>query len=276
MNPVTHRLAHELRLLLLALQFFTRVPVTGRLAAWMGWDAAWLNQSARYFPLVGAFVGAVAALVLAVAAMLWPMPVAVGLSMAATILLTGAFHEDGFADTCDGLGGSAERARALEIMKDSRIGAYGAIGIVVMLGLKALALMSLPLGWALAALCVAHTLSRAVAVSLNCWLPYAGDPAHAKAKPLAQQVSVGSWAVACAWPLALIAVFAAARHGSDSFALPSPQAWAAALVAAAVTGLACARWFRRRLGGVTGDTLGASQQLSELAVYLALLAMLGR
>ena len=85
MNPVQHRLAHELRLLLLALQFFTRVPVTGRLAAWMGWDPAWLNQSARYFPLVGAFVGAVAALVLAAAALLWPMPVAVGLSMAATI-----------------------------------------------------------------------------------------------------------------------------------------------------------------------------------------------
>jgi adenosylcobinamide-GDP ribazoletransferase len=145
-----------------------------------------------------------------------------------------------------------------------------------MLALKALALASLPLGWVLASLCVAHSLSRAVAVSLNCWLPYAGDPAHAKAKPLAQQVSVGSWGVACAWPLALIVAFALARHGSETFALPSPQAWAAALVAAIVTGLACARWFRRRLGGVTGDTLGASQQLSELAVYLAVLAMLGR
>lgn len=75
MKPVKPRLAHELRLLLLALQFFTRVPVTGRLAAWMGWDAAWLNQSARYFPLVGAFVGAIAALVFAAAAMLWPMSV---------------------------------------------------------------------------------------------------------------------------------------------------------------------------------------------------------
>ncbi|WP_428425048.1 adenosylcobinamide-GDP ribazoletransferase [Methylibium sp.] len=270
------RPAHELRLLLLALQFFTRVPVAGRLAAWLGWDPAWLNQSARYFPLVGAFVGGVAALVLGAAAMLWPMPVAVGLSMAATILLTGAFHEDGFADTCDGLGGSAERARALEIMKDSRIGAYGAIGIVAMLGLKALALSALPLGWAAAALCVAHSLSRAVAVSLNRWLPYAGDPAHAKAKPLARQVSVGSWVVACAWPLGLIIAFAWARHGSDNFALPSPQAWAAALAAAGVTGLVCARWFHRRLGGVTGDTLGAAQQLSELAVYLAVLALLGR
>jgi adenosylcobinamide-GDP ribazoletransferase len=266
---------HELRLLLLALQFFTRVPVTGRLAAWVGWQPEWLNRSARYFPLVGAFIGAVGALVLAAGASLWPLPVAVGLSMAATILLTGAFHEDGFADTCDGLGGSAERTRALEIMKDSRIGAYGAIGLVLMLGLKALALASLPLGWAVAALCVGHSLSRAVAVSLICGLPYAGDAAHAKARPLAQQVSVRSCIVACAWPLLLMAGLAWAGTNGPA-ALPPPGAWALALAAAAVTGLFCARWFRRRLGGVTGDTLGAAQQLSELAVYLAVLAMLAR
>jgi len=269
-------MAHELRLLLLALQFFTRVPVTGRIAAWVGWQPEWLNQSARYFPLVGLFVGAVAATVLALAGSLWPMPVAVGLSMAATLLLTGAFHEDGLADSFDGLGGSADRERALTIMKDSRIGSYGAAALLSVLGLKWLALASLPIGWAVPALCVAHALSRAVAVGLNCALPYAGDAAHAKARPLAQQVSGASFAVACVWPLAAVAFFVMAQAGSDNFAMPSWRAWLAACIAAAVVGLGCARWFRKRLGGFTGDTLGAAQQLSELSVYLAVLAMLGR
>ncbi len=270
-------LAHELRLLLLALQFFTRVPVTGRLAAWVGWQPAWLNQSARYFPLVGAFVGLVAAVVLLLAARWWPMSVAVGLSMAATLLLTGAFHEDGLADSFDGLGGSADRERALAIMKDSRIGSYGTLALLLVLGLKAGALMALPLGWAAAALLVAHALSRAVAVGLLHFLPYAGDPEHAKARPLAQQISRGGWLVACAWPLAAIAGLLLWRQaGAGVYFLPGWHAWAVAAGAALLVGLLCARWFRRRLGGVTGDTLGAAQQLSELAVYLALLAMLGR
>ena len=269
-------LTHELRLLLLALQFFTRVPVTGRIAAWVGWQPEWLNQSARYFPLVGLFIGAVAALVLSVAAMVWPMPVAVGVSMVATLLLTGAFHEDGLADTFDGLGGSADKARALAIMKDSRIGSYGTAALVSALGLKWLMLASLPLGWATAALVVGHALSRAVSGALIWALPYAGDAEHAKAKPLAQQVSGASLVVACVWPLAAIALFAAAQFNSGSFALPSWRAWAVALVAAVVAGVLCGRWFRRRLGGVTGDTLGAAQQLSELAVLAAVLGMLGR
>ncbi len=269
-------LVHELRLLLLALQFLTRVPIRGRLADWVGWQPEWLNQSARYLPLVGALIGAIGALVLMTAVQRWPMPVAVGLAMAATLLLTGAFHEDGLADSFDGLGGSAERERALAIMKDSRIGSYGTLALLVVLGLKAMALAALPLGWAAASLLVAHTLSRAVAVSLIRALPYAGDPEHAKAKPLATRVSAAGWAVACAWPLALIAGLMLARRGDVAYALPGPMAWVAALVAAAGIGFACARWFRRRLGGVTGDTLGAAQQLSELAVYLAVLAMLGR
>ena len=268
--------AHELRLLLLALQFFTRVPVTGRVAAWVGWDPAWLNQSARYFPLVGAGIGACGAGVLVAASSWWPMAVAVGLSMVATVLLTGAFHEDGLADTCDGLGGGVTRERALEIMKDSRIGSYGTVGLVAVLGLKAATLAALPLGWAVAALCVGHALSRAAAVTLIRWLPYAGDPAHAKARPLAQRVSTASWAIACAWPLALLLACVAARQGPARFALPTEAAWLAALVATGVATVACGRWFRRRLGGVTGDTLGATQQLAELAAYLAMLATLGR
>ena len=104
-------LVHELRLFFVALQFFTRVPVP----RWVGFEPDWQNQCARHFALIGVFVGVVAAVVLWAASWLLPLPVAVLLSIAATMLLTGGFHEDGWADTCDGLGGAVSRERALEI-----------------------------------------------------------------------------------------------------------------------------------------------------------------
>ena len=121
------RLHHELRLFLVAVQFFTRVPVP----AWVGFSPVWLQASARHFPGVGLCVGMLGAAVLAGASGLTSPAVAVVLSMMATVVLTGAFHEDGLADTCDALGGHVSRARALEIMKDSRIGAFGAMALVL-------------------------------------------------------------------------------------------------------------------------------------------------
>ena len=257
---------HELRLFFIAQQFLTRVPVP----AWVGWREDWMHQSARYFPLVGACVGAWGALVFWAAAHLWPGSVAVLLSMTATVWLTGAFHEDGLADTCDGLGGAVSRQRALEIMKDSRLGTYGAVGLLAVLALKAALLADLAkrdLAAVLVLLPLAHCWSRVAAVALLRALPYAGDIEHAKAKPLAQQLDATGLAVALGW-----AVLAGA--------LASPWWPAHMLAAGALATLATAwlmvRWLRRRLGGYTGDTLGATQQFSELAVYLVLLALLSR
>ena len=272
-------MTHELRLFLIALQFFTRVPVP----AWVGFQPEWLNQSARYFPLVGACVGAVGAGVLWAACLVWPPAVAVGLSMVATMLVTGGFHEDGLADTFDALGGAVSRERALEIMKDSRIGSYGALALVMVLGLKAAALLaltsmssltsmsplasmaSLAVPLALPALLFAHTASRAAATTLIFALPYAGDLAHAKAKPLAQRISVAGLVVA--WLSALVVgALAAACCGL-------PLAWFVVSTAAAVLGCAaCGAWLRTRLGGTTGDGLGATQQITELLMLLAALA----
>ncbi len=248
---------HELRLFLIALQFMTRVPVP----RWVGFDAGWLNRSARHFAGVGVLVGGFGAAVLWVAGRFWPMPVAVGLSMAATLWLTGAFHEDGLADTCDGLGGAVSRERALEIMKDSRIGAYGAIGIVMMLGLKAATLATMPLAAAVPALVLGHTASRAAATALMALLPYAGDEAHAKAKPLAQQVSVVELFGAALW-VGLVCIGVRALDAIAGLVL------GIALASGAVAAAVCARWLRRRLGGFTGDTLGATQQIAELALLL--------
>lgn len=284
MKPIIH----ELRLFFTALQFFTRVPVP----AWVGFQAEWLQQCVRYFPLVGALVGLWGAFVLAAASLWWPPVVAVVLSMAATIWLTGGFHEDGWADTCDGLGGAVSRERALTIMKDSRLGAYGGMGLVLMLGLKASVLVSLVtphlselteaesshvhqvlLGWTLMGLIWAHTLSRWAPVALTAMLPYGGDPDHAKAKPLALQAGAGSVLAALGWAALVVLGFMLALHQAG---WPIPTllrclGWSSLAVAAMVA--YCRRWFMRRLGGFTGDTLGASQQLAEVACLLAWLAV---
>jgi adenosylcobinamide-GDP ribazoletransferase len=263
LRPLLHAALHELRLLAVALQFLTRVPVH-----LPHFDPAWLSASTRHFPLVGAAIGAAGAAVLWAAGLWWPAPLAVLLSMAATAWLTGGLHEDGLADTCDGLGGSATREQALRIMKDSRLGSYGALGLALTLALKAAALWSLLLQSALLAaggLVLAHAASRAAAVALLAGLRYAGDIEQAKARPIAQQARRRDLAAALLWVAALGGALAAAG------ALP-PARVGAALAAAAMVAALCASWFWRRLGGCTGDTLGATQQWSEVAIYLALAA----
>jgi adenosylcobinamide-GDP ribazoletransferase len=253
-------LLHELRLFFLALQFLTRVPIPD----WVGFEADWLHASARYFPLVGALVGATCALVLWVCSLLFPVQVAVLLAMLWSLCLTGAFHEDGLADTLDALGGVVPRAKALDIMKDSRVGTYGAAALVMSLGLKAAVLSAMPLSLAAPSWVLGHSVSRASAVVLMWCLPYAGDVAQSKAKPMAYRVPMSSMLVACAWPLLL----ALAAQYWGLFCWPRLAcAWAGV----AVLTLVCGFWWQRRLGGITGDTLGATQQLTELVFLLLFL-----
>lgn len=253
---------HQVRLFFIALQFFTRLPIPG----WVGFEAAWLQHASRYFPLVGVVVAAIAAAVYYAAALVLPAPVAAVLSTAASIYITGAFHEDGFADTCDGLGGGMTKERVLEIMKDSRVGAYGAIGIVCMLAAKLSALAMLPPRVAVAALFVAHPLSRLAATALIWKLDYVRG--EGKAKPLAQQMTTAEFAIAAltyAFPAAYILA-------TDAM---TPAAMLAAICAALAAALWLGRLFVRRLGGYTGDCLGAVQQLAEALIYIAVLATLG-
>jgi adenosylcobinamide-GDP ribazoletransferase len=260
---------NALRHWLLALQFFTRIPVTGRLAAWVGYSPALLRAASAHFPGIGWVVGGVGAAVWWAA--LWGLRggaagalAAALLATAATAWLTGAFHEDGLADTADGLGGSATRERALTIMKDSRIGSYGAVALVLALGLK-VALLALLAGrgasLAAAALLAAHVLSRWAPLFVMRRLPYVSDPEGAKAKPLADAVPPGALLVGTLWALPAWGLLGAVFGTS-------------ALAAAAVAWLAALLWWlrllRRRLQGFTGDTLGAVQQVSELALYLGL------
>ena len=260
MNGVRH--------FLLAVQFFTRVPVTGKLAAWVGFSPQMLRAAAAHLPAIGWIAGGVAAAVfVAVGAGLPGVAgalVAAVLSTVATVMLTGAFHEDGLADVADGLGGSASRERALEIMKDSRIGAFGAVALVLALGLKfglLAALAARGLDVAAVSIVGAHVLSRLAPLFLIRWLPYVGDSSGSKAKPLADAISGGALFVAVLWAAPAVVLLLCAHDAVHV---------GAALVALVLAGGWMARLFVRRLQGFTGDGLGATQQVCELAIYLAL------
>ena len=252
-------IVHQLRLFFIALQFFTRVPIPH----WVGFEPTWLHHASRYFSLVGIVVGVAAALVYLGAAQLWPLPVAVLLSTAAGIYLTGAFHEDGFADMCDGFGGGMTRERVMEIMKDSRIGTYGAVGAGLLVGLKCVLLSQLAPAGAVAALLLAHPLSRLAASALIWKLQYARD--EGKAKPLAQEMSGAEFSIAAA--CAAVPALAIGALGYLSWTVIG-----ASLVAAAGAAAWLGAKFVRRIGGYTGDCLGSVQQVSEVVIYLCVLA----
>lgn len=255
-------LRREAEIFFAALRFFTRLPVP----AWVGHSEAQLNHAARYFPLVGLIVGALGAGVTLAALPWWPPVIAVLFGMVATLLITGAFHEDGLADSIDGFGGGWTRADVLRIMKDSRIGSFGAIGIGLALLLKFVALIELlavlPAPTFAVLLIAAHGVSRFASTTLIHALDYARDDDTAKSKPLATRLSRGELWVAAAFGLL------------PCLWLPAPQIILALVLVALVTVLA-ARYFVRRIGGYTGDCLGATQQLSEIAFYLGLLCACG-
>jgi adenosylcobinamide-GDP ribazoletransferase len=273
---------------LLALQFFTRIPVAGRLAEWVGFSPAMLRASAAHFPGIGWLVGLLVAglsggLLLALPGGGFSPLIVATVGTAFGILLTGAFHEDGLADVADGLGGSLQRERALKIMKDSRVGAFGAIAIVMALLVKValvaqLASMDDGLLWA--GLFLAHVVSRTWPLLLIRLLPHVGDAAGSKSKPLADQITLPSLAVALVWCLAAFGLVVWVQESWQSVVPVELSSYfeIGLLGAVALSGLAfvwIGRWFAKRLQGFTGDCLGATQQVCELAFYLGFLVTWG-
>lgn len=244
-----------------AVRFFTRLPVP----AWVGHSAEGLNASARYFSAVGLLVGAIGGLVFALAAVAWPMPLAILLSMGATIYVTGAFHEDGLADSADGLGGGWTKEDVLRIMKDSRTGSYGVVAMALVLLGKFVALSQLPLLWIPAVLVAGHSLSRFCSTVLIARLDYVREDLLSKAKPLATRLSASSVVVAGAF--ALVGLAACNFFSGTPLLLVG-------VGLAALTTVWLGHKMLRRLGGYTGDLLGATQQASELAFYLGLSCLL--
>ncbi len=271
----------QAELFVVAVQFLTRLPVP----ALPGYQTQWLSSSARYFPLVGVLVGMVNVVVWWLAARVFTPAVSVGVMLAMSLLVTGAFHEDGFADACDGFGGGYTRERVLDIMKDSRIGAYGAIGIVMMLGLKWSTLTAMPAACLPLLVVSAHMVSRWCATALIWRLPYVRVEADAKAKPFAHGQGGADWllsgalgAVAvCAFALCAVVALGGplAVHDALAAGALALRACAAAVLTAAVITLLAGAYIRQRIGGYTGDCLGAVQQLSELGFLMTGAAVLG-
>jgi adenosylcobinamide-GDP ribazoletransferase len=246
-------IAREARRLLAAAAFLTRLPLAP------GGADEELGRAARYFPLVGAGVGLAGVAVLAAGATALPLLVSVILSVGATVLLTGALHEDGLADACDAFGGGASREEVFRILKDSRIGAYGALGLILVLALKIASLAQMPVAVLPLALIFAHAFSRALCVAVMAAGVYAkreGGKTRrvaAGARPVDAAIALAVGLAAVLWSPAVLA----------------PAALVMAALAAVLYG-----YFRARVGGYTGDALGAIQQLTEAAAYVAVLARL--
>jgi adenosylcobinamide-GDP ribazoletransferase len=250
MFKITNKMLSQWRYFLTAVMFFTRIPIH-----FAHFNQQELNQATRYFPLVGILVGGVGALVFYIAHSILPLSIAILLSMAATILLTGAFHEDGLADTIDGLGGGWTREQALTIMVDSRIGSYGAIGLVLVLLTKYQSLVEISAHFIPIALVAGHALSRLCAVLVMYHQSYVKT--DGKAKPLATNIKLYELVIAGFFGL-LPLYFVGLSHFLALFPVALVWVW-------------FSKKLKSRLGGYTGDCLGAMQQLTEIAFYIGLL-----
>lgn len=256
-----------MRLFFTALMFYTRLPVPKHIDH----SADALNRATVYFPLIGWIVGGIGVGTYWLSSVLFPptyLPVL--FSIVATVWATGAFHEDGFADVCDGFGGGWNKVQILTIMKDSRLGTYGTIGLGLLLAVKFFALQALfgveAFGWAVALKYVsAHSLSRLTAATVIRALPYAREDLDAKAKPIAQGITSGQLSIAAL--LGLLPLLALVAYTGLWIYLTF-------LIPLALVRWRLIRFFRKWLDGYTGDCLGATQQLAEVIVYLSFVSLL--
>jgi len=245
----------QLHIFLNAVMFYTRIPVPRNLP----YSDEILNRSTRYFPFIGWIVGGVGAAAFYGLQFVFPANLAILLSMIATIFMTGAFHEDGFADFCDGFGGGYTKEKILSIMKDSRIGTYGSIGLVGMLSVKFLSLTALDLKLIPLMLVAAHALSRLMPVLVIFTSEYARADLESKSKPIGKKGKITDLLMAIFFGLFWLAFL--------------PLVFPAIIVPALLlVTVVFRRYIVGKLGGYTGDCLGALQQLSEVIFYLGWLA----
>ncbi len=246
----------QLKIFFTAMMFLTRIPCP----SWVDHAPDSLAKSTVFFPLVGVLVGGIGAGVYRLVACAYAPSFAALCGIAATVIVTGAFHEDAFADVCDGFGGWTPQRR-LEIMRDSRVGSFGVAGLVLLLGAKAMLLGGMPVARALPAFLAAHAVARWSSLVLIGRFPSVTD-ASSLARPLAAAIT----------PTRLLfGTFFAATAAL----LCGP---ATALALFAVTLLLCqgaGTFFRKWVGGISGDCIGAVNQLTELLCYAVIVQSVG-
>lgn len=249
----------EIKIFFTALMFYTRIPCP----AWVDHSQEYLNKATRYFPLIGWIVGVAVSLVFLSGIQILPVSISVILSMITGVLITGAFHEDGFADTCDGFGGGWTKEKILEIMKDSRTGAYGVIGTALLLLLKFSALAELgklDVWFCITTMILAHTLSRFSAVAITFTERYVREDELSKAKPIAKKIDVKNFIIASLWVI-------------PAFLLFQNPVFLFVLIPVFITTFYLKNYFKKWIGGYTGDCLGATQQVTETITLLSCLAI---
>jgi len=251
----------ELRFFFTALQFYTRLPIP----AWVGYSPEDMNKSTRYLPLIGWIVGFISCVFLLLGSFLIDLSTGIILSMISSILLTGAFHEDGFADACDGFGGGWTKEKILEIMKDSRVGTYAVVGLILLLGLKFSLLQALipfiqnqPV-LVLLTLISAHALSRLMAATMIFTNDYVRFTNDSKSKPVAEVGSKNT--------LLIAAIFAFIPLLTLCFLLNQPVLLLVVPFLYLIK-IMLARYFTKWIGGYTGDCLGTTQQVCEIGFYI--------
>ena len=239
---------------LAAMQFLTCVPVPSR-----PYDIGSLPRSVVFFPLVGAVVGSGAALLHWLLAPHVARPVAALFVLLYLVLVTGGLHEDGLADAADGFGGGRSRDQILAIMRDSRIGSYGGLALGCSVLLRLVHLASMPLAQVPHFLIAGSVLSRWTILPLSYFLPSARDPdpsgKEGQGARIAGRIPLGTLLAGTLFSFAAGLLLLKGQ---------APAATLSVLALAWLTGM----YYKRRIGGVTGDCLGASVQLAELAVYL--------
>jgi adenosylcobinamide-GDP ribazoletransferase len=234
-----------------AFQFLTRLPLSR-----VPYDPNALSRSAKFFPLVGLLIGILGSVLYLWLARHLPAPIAALLTLAFFFLATGGLHEDGLADVADAFGGGWNREQILSILKDSRIGTYGTLALVVSVGLRLLLLANLPLNRFAAYVISGHVLCRWTALPLGYALPAARETSStSQGARIARQISGGSLAIGSLVTALIV-----------GYALRSAT-WSPVVATLALT-FCSGLFYWRRIGGVTGDCFGATNQLAEIAVYL--------
>ncbi|ALU26440.1 MULTISPECIES: adenosylcobinamide-GDP ribazoletransferase [Myroides] len=250
----------ELTYFLTAVMFFTRIPIPFKVP----YSHEIMNKSQKYFPLIGYLVGGMAVLVYWVTSYLFSADIAIVLSMVSTVLLTGAFHEDGFTDVCDSFGGGYGKEKIMTIMKDSRIGAYGVIGIVLLLLLKFLALHNiaeLSTSFLLVVMLNGHITSRFHAATAIYTHRYVRDTDDSKSKPMAnQKLSYSSLLFSL-----ILAIVPYILFDNWLFII--------AFFVSYIGKIYLTMYFKKHIGGYTGDCLGTIQQVCEALFYLTTLTL---
>lgn len=238
-----------------ALMFFTRIPVPFTIP----YSSEIMNKSQKYFAWVGLVIGLINAVVLYLSTMLFNLEIGIVLMMISSVLLTGAFHEDGFTDMCDSFGGGYGKEKILTIMKDSRVGAYGTIGIILLFALKFYSIQALGIiapVRVLAIIVLAHTVSRFISGTMIYTHRYVTDIDVSKSKPLANKPLDG---------MALLVGFISVLI---AFALIPDWRLIFAFALAYLGKIYMGWYFKKHIGGYTGDCLGSVQQVCEVLFYL--------